>query len=245
MTVPRFYCAIDLVPSSQLRLPESAAHHALKVLRLKRGDRITLFNGGGGEFDASIHQAQREGVVVDVGKYLPVERESALNIRLVQGLSSAERMDFTIQKAVELGVSEIQPLTAERSVVRLSGERAERRLRHWQNVAAAACEQCGRNRIPQVGQLANYAEWMSLSDASPLRVLMSPLASTCLRELPPPTGQVELLAGPEGGLTEFELGLAQKAGFHPIRLGPRVLRTETAALAAISAMQALWGDFSR
>jgi 16S rRNA (uracil1498-N3)-methyltransferase len=161
-------------------------------------------------------------------------------------VSSGEKMDFTVQKAVELGVAAIQPVVTERAVVRLSGERAERKTEHWRRVAVAACEQCGRNMLPEVAALTTLERW--LGDLAPpaggeLRLMLSPHAANGLRRLPAPRGPVTLLAGPEGGLTEAEQGIAGLAGFVPVRLGARVLRTETAALAALAAMQALWGDF--
>jgi 16S rRNA (uracil1498-N3)-methyltransferase len=245
MAIPRFYCPIDITPSSQQRLPESAAHHALKVLRLKRGDQITMFNGGGGEFEASIHLASREAVIVDIGKHIDVERESTLATTLVQSLSSAERMDLTLQKSVELGVSEIQPIVTDRSIVRLEGERAERRARHWQNVVIAACEQCGRNRVPQVLPMLSFDDWLAAPRERETQILLSPQGGSYLDQLRHPSTKVHLLAGPEGGLTDFERQRAVKAGFNAVVLGPRILRTETAALAALSAMQMLWGDFAR
>jgi 16S rRNA (uracil1498-N3)-methyltransferase len=243
MPHPRFYCPVDITPSSQIALPPAAAHHALKVLRLKRGDQIALFNGGGGEFEASIHLASREVVIIDVGKHLPLERESSLHVCLAQSLSSAERMDFTLQKAVELGVSEIQPIVTERSIVRLEGERAERRARHWQNVVISACEQCGRNRIPTVLATLGFDEWLTQVARTALRILLSPIGLTTLGEIERPQSEVVLLAGPEGGLSEAEHARAAKHDFLPVKLGARILRTETAALAALASMQILWGDF--
>jgi 16S rRNA (uracil1498-N3)-methyltransferase len=244
MGIPRFFCPIDLGDRPQVALPEQAAHHAAKVLRLKRGDRVTLFNGAGGEFEASIHVIAKDGVLVDLGKYQRVERESPLAVCLVQALSSGEKMDFTLQKAVELGVSRIQPIAAERSVVRLSGERVDRRERHWQHVVNAACEQCGRNRVPPVAPLADFGAWLAGVEPAPHKLMLSPDAANGLRDLPRPTEEVIVLAGPEGGLSEPEKRAAFACGFQPLRLGPRVLRTETVALAALAALQSLWGDFT-
>lgn len=242
----RLYVPGELAPGRACTLPPTQAHHALAVLRLKAGDAVTLFNGDGDEYDAVIGSAAKRAVSVTVGDRRPAARESRLEIALGQALSSGERMDYTIQKAVELGVASIQPLAAARSVVRLDAERAAKRVTHWQSVVVAACEQCGRNRIPLVAPVAGLDRWLAqplARQAAVLRVLLSPEAETRLRDLPAPAGAVVLLAGPEGGFTRDEETRAQAGGFTPVRLGPRVLRTETAAVAALAAMQTLWGDF--
>jgi 16S rRNA (uracil1498-N3)-methyltransferase len=165
-------------------------------------------------------------------------------VTLAQAVSSGERMDYTIQKAVELGVSAIQPLMAERCVVRLSGERAAKRVAHWQAVVAAACEQCGRNRVPVVQPLLSLRDWLDgAATAGGVRLLLAPDGPAMLRQMPRPSAMVTVLTGPEGGFTATEAEDAVRAGFQPLRLGPRVLRTETAAVALLAAMQALWGDF--
>jgi 16S rRNA (uracil1498-N3)-methyltransferase len=243
MSAPRFHVAVALTPGARLALPESAAHHAARVLRLRVGDRVTLFDGRGGEYAATITAVDRRAVEVELGAARAIERESPLAVTLVQAVSSGERMDLTIQKAVELGVAGIQPVTSERSVVRLAGERAERRAAHWQQIAISACEQCGRNRVPEVRPLAPLAAWLATSPPAAQRWLLWPEAGTGLRDLPRPEAAIELLVGPEGGLTESEAERARAAGFRPLRLGPRVLRTETAAPALLAALQALWGDF--
>jgi 16S rRNA (uracil1498-N3)-methyltransferase len=243
----RFFVPNRLGNGSEVRLPPDAAHHAARVLRLAPGQAVTLFDGRGGEFEAQIIRIDRDEVAVKTAGHVAVERESPLTITLAQGLSSGERMDFTLQKAVELGVSAIQPLATERSVVKLSEERAARRTEHWRSLVIAACEQCGRNRVPEVGKPCGFREWLSnLPNPAPdgeARLLLSPHAADSLRAMPAPQGPVILLAGPEGGLAPAEAELAQSRGFRPVRLGPRVLRTETAALAALAAMQAQWGDF--
>jgi len=243
MSIPRFHVAGSLNAGMTLALPESAGHHAARVLRLRAGDRVTLFNGQGGEHAAVITAITRQEVSVEVGPHDPVERESPLAVTLVQAVSSGERMDLTIQKAVELGVQRIVPVDSERGVVRLKGERAEKRVAHWQQVAIAACEQCGRNRIPEVRMISPLAVWLAAEQGEALRWALMPGAATSLRELPRPQQPVELLVGPEGGLTAVETEQAQRAGYLPVRLGPRVLRTETAAPALLAALQALWGDF--
>jgi 16S rRNA (uracil1498-N3)-methyltransferase len=171
-----------------------------------------------------------------------VSRESPLAVVLAQGISSGERMDYTVQKSVELGVTVIQPLLTQRSVVRLTGERADKRVAHWQAVAAAACEQCGRNRVPEVLPVQSLTHWLGTLRGG-VRYLLSPQAPNRLRELTRPADAITLLVGPEGGWDSTESAAAQTTGFAPLALGPRVLRTETAAVAALAAMQALWGDF--
>ena len=207
---------------------------------------MVLFDGLGGEFEAHITRIDRGDVSVKTGAHLDVERESRLHVRLVQGLSSGDRMDITVQKAVELGVAAIQPVATERSVVKLKDERAQRRVEHWQNLAISACEQCGRNRVPEVAAVLGLPEWLAqLEMPAPhdeARLLLSPGAAQSLKELAP-VARMTLLVGPEGGLSQVETQLAQSRGFRPVRLGPRILRTETAALATLSAIQALWGDF--
>lgn len=224
-------------------LPEDAARHA-RVLRLRPGDAIVLFDGTGGEFPARIVAAGREGVAAEVGERVNVERESPLAVTLVQGISSGERMDTTIQKTVELGVAAIRPVLAARSQARLDARRAAARLAHWRRVAIAACEQCGRNRIPPIEPLATLGECCAKLPAGALRLLLSPRAGVRLREaLGPAVREIVLAAGPEGGFDASEEELFGKAGFVSVRLGPRVLRTETAALAALAALDALVGDF--
>ncbi len=214
------------------------------VLRLAPGNPVILFDGQGNAYDGEIAKCARGEVSVRLHKRRDEDRESPLQVTLAQAVSSGERMDYTIQKAVELGVSAVQPLLAERCVVRLSGERAAKRGAHWQAVVAAACEQCGRNRVPRVAPLQPLRGWLEQpAPADALRLMLLPGAPTGLHQLARPTGMVTVLAGPEGGLTEAEAGDAVRAGFMPLRLGPRVLRTETAAVALLAAMQALWGDF--
>jgi 16S rRNA (uracil1498-N3)-methyltransferase len=239
----RFHYAGNLGNGSEVKLQAEAAHHAARVLRLAVGDAVALFDGRGGEFQARITRIDRGEVSVKTGAHQAIERESGLNIRLVQGLSSGDRMDITLQKAVELGVTTIQPVSTERSIVKLKDERAQRRREHWQSVVIASCEQCGRNRVPEVLPLLDFPSWLAeLAMTSEVRVLLSPSAQMQLKALPAPT-QMMLLIGPEGGLSPVEIQLAQSRGFQPVRLGPRILRTETAALAALSAVQTLWGDY--
>jgi 16S rRNA (uracil1498-N3)-methyltransferase len=241
---PRFFFPDRLSPGASCMLPDQAAHHAMRVLRMRRGDTVVLFNGDGREWEATIADMRKSGVSVKIGAARARDVETPLPIALAQSISSRERMDLTLQKATELGVAQIFPLATKRSVVRLSDERAERRVAHWQHVVAAACEQCGRNRLPEIHPPEPFPDWLSRLPAQEggLRLVLSPAAAQGLADLPPPPS-VLLLVGPEGGLTPDEVDLALQFGFASVRLGPRILRTETAALAAISAMQALWGDF--
>ena len=223
-------------------LPPGPARHGARALRLQVGDGITLFNGQGGECLARIDRMVEDEVFVTVIGCGGMERDSGLDSRRAQGRSTGERMDYTLQKSVELGVVAIQPLALRRSVVKLSAERAQRRVNHWQGVVISACEQCGRNRIPEVAMPLDLPHWLATQPQG-LRVFLSADAETTLKDLAVPVGPVWLLAGPEGGFDPDEARLAQDNGFLPLRLGPRILRTETAALAALAAMQARWGDF--
>lgn len=239
----RLYFPGDIPAHGVFTLDGAEAHRVAHVWRLAAGDAIVVFDGRGCECPAVIERIGKSGVTLKAGAASAIDRESPLAVTLAQGISSGERMDYTIQKAVELGVHAIQPLATERSVVRLTAERAAKRVAHWQAVAVAACEQCGRNRVPQVLPVAALAAWLAANPASAQRLTLSPRASQALRELERPSGPIVLLVGPEGGLAPRELSDAQALGFTSVRLGPRVLRTETAALAALAAMQTLWGDF--
>ncbi len=245
MSSPRFFLDQALSPGARFDLPAGPARHAARALRLAVDDAVTLFNGRGGEYTARIARLTRDEVAVAIDGFVDVERESRLRVGLAQGISSGERMDYTLQKAVELGVAAIQPIAAKRSVVKLAGERAAKRVVHWQGVVASACEQCGRNRLPPVAAPLPLAQWLGARGGERL-LFLSPDAQTRLTDLAAPAGQAGpdvLIAGPEGGFEADEIAALHAAGAVPIRLGPRVLRTETAALAALAAMQTLWGDF--
>lgn len=242
MNLPRFYCREALAPGAHVELPEPVARHAVRVLRLPPGAPMVLFDGRGGEYPARIERIERDRVVAELGAWQDVERESPLAITLVQALQVGEKMDFTIQKAVELGVRDIVPVESRRSVMRLAGERAAKRVAHWQGVAASACEQCGRNQVPLVAPLEKLESWLARPAHAALRLMLAPDAEQTLVEIAP-AGEVQLLIGSEGGLDPQEVIAATQAGFRAVRLGPRVLRTETAGLAALAAMQAIWGDF--
>ncbi|MGH8688115.1 MAG: 16S rRNA (uracil(1498)-N(3))-methyltransferase [Burkholderiales bacterium] len=240
----RFHVDAALRAGSTVLLPEDAAHHAVHVLRLRPGDEAVLFNGRGGEYSGRLAAVDRLRVSVDLLEHRAIERESPLAVTLVQGVSSGEKMDFTVQKATELGVAALQPVVATRSTGRLSGERAELKRAHWRRVAIAACEQCGRNRVPEVRPVLSLAEFCRQAGAEGARLLLSPQSRLALREAAGRlNGSVALAAGPEAGFEAAEEAALVEAGFTPVRLGPRVLRTETAALAALAALNALAGDF--
>jgi 16S rRNA (uracil1498-N3)-methyltransferase len=242
MGQPRIFVDVRLGPGAQFSLDPDAAQHVGKALRLKTGDTITVFDGRGGEYDAILTRMDKEHVDVKTAAFRDIERESPVAVGLVQGLPESDKMDLIIQKSVELGVAWIQPVVCDRSVVRLSAERAARRESHWRRVAVAACEQSGRNHVPEVRPTLGFLSWIALpSEAT--RLMLSPSAAP-LSGRAPPIGPMELLIGPEGGLSERERDLAQSRGFESAGLGPRVLRTETAPLAALSVINALWGDLS-
>ena len=235
--MPRFYCPTPLPPGAALTLPEGAARH-VQVLRLQPGDTITLFNGVGGECEARVTRMGRSDVDVEVVSHTAIEREAPRSVHLALGMPANERMDWLLEKATELGMAGLQPLQAERSVLRLSGERAEKKRTHWQGIAVAACEQSGRNRVPAVQPVRTVAEWLR-SELPAQRLLLSlapdsvPLVQQIARLAP---GPVVLLSGPEGGLSPAEEQAARAAGFAPISLGTRTLRAETAPLAALAAL---------
>lgn len=241
MPVPRIHCEHKLGPGAQFPLAPQAAQHVAKALRLKPGATLVVFDGAGGEYEATIERIDRGRVDVKVGAWRASEVEAPLAVGLVQGLPEADKMDWIIQKATELGVAWIQPVVCERSVVRLAGERAERREAHWRRVAIAACEQCGRNRVPELRATLGFAAWLSEAAPAP-RWMLVPGAPPLAARAAPPAG-LELLVGPEGGLSERERELAEGRGCEPVSLGPRVLRAETAPVAALAAIHALWGDF--
>jgi len=238
------YVDAPLAAGTRVTLEGGAASHVTRVLRLRVGEALTLFNGAGGEYAAGIEQVHDGGVAVTIGEQRAIERESPLTLTLAQGVSRGERMDLVVQKATELGVSGIVPLFTERSVVRLGAQQAERKLNHWRAITIAACEQSGRNRLPNVAPPLSLADWLrSGADRDGGRLLLSPAATARIDAPPRPATSVTVLIGPEGGLTNAEQEAAVAAGFLPVRLGPRVLRTETAAIAALALLQRAFGDF--
>ncbi|MES9897493.1 MAG: 16S rRNA (uracil(1498)-N(3))-methyltransferase [Sedimenticola sp.] len=244
MRQPRVYTEHHLSVNSEVVLEKGPSRHLIQVLRLKLGARVTLFNGDGHNYPARLIEVDRRTAVAEIIRQEVAEAAPALKIALGIGISKGERMDFAIQKAVELGVGAITPLTSERCVIRLSPERMEKRLAHWRNILISACEQSGRCRLPKLLQTETLEGWLK-QHTSESGILLDHRSKKNLSELPTPSADdvVHLLVGPEGGLTVTEREGAEKHGFNGVRLGPRILRTETAPLAAIAAMQVLWGDF--
>lgn len=241
--MPRFYVDFALSPDSVVELPDNVVRH-LNVLRVKNTEEIVLFNGNGKAYPALPEVLEKRRASVRILREEATDNESPLNITLVQAVSAAERMDFTLQKSVELGVAEIRPVISERCVVRLSGERAEKRVVRWQEIVVSACEQSGRNIVPKVLPLTTYAQALQQLPQETAKLLMSLNRAQKLSDVQPQSGKVVFMVGPEGGWTEKEEQQAFDAGFQSVTLGKRVLRTETASLAAIVAMQTLWGDFA-
>ena len=245
MTVPRFYCPPPLHSGDSIELPPDAAHHASRVLRLRIQDAVHIFDGLGNERQGIISEISGKKVVL--AKVIPCtsNRKSNLHITLAQALCGSEKMDWVLQKATELGVTEIQPVQTERSVAKLSAERAIKRADHWRNVTIAACEQCGQNRLPHIYPPQELSAWLAQTRSLPgSKFILLPRGNATLHQQPQPKEGITLLIGPEGGFSAAEAQLAQEVGFTSIRLGPRWLRTETAAIASIAALQTLWGDFN-
>ena len=241
--MPRFYVDFALSPDSVVELPDNVVRH-LNVLRVKNTEEIVLFNGNGKAYPALPEVLEKRRASVRILREEVTDNESPLNITLVQAVSAAERMDFTLQKSVELGVAEIRPVISERCVVRLSGERAEKRVARWQEIVVSACEQSGRNIVPKVLPLTTYAQALQQLPQETTKLLMSLNRAQKLSDVQPQSGKVVFMVGPEGGWTEKEEQQAFDVGFQSVTLGKRVLRTETASLAAIATMQTLWGDFA-
>ena len=242
--MPRFYCPPPLPFGGSFDLPPDAAHHAARVLRLREGDAIQIFDGIGNECHGVIAELGGKRVVVGDIATTDANRESPLRVMLAQSLSSSEKMDWVIQKATELGVTEIQPLATERSVAKLSAERAAKRTEHWQQVAISACEQCGRNVLPEIHAPLDIMAWLQQQRASAdSRFILLPQGAVSLHSQHRPKTGAVLLIGAEGGFSQAESDTALLCGFTPIRMGARVMRTETAAVAGLAALQTLWGDF--
>lgn len=236
--MPRFHCAIPLQAGITLALPPGAARH-VQVLRMQPGEALTLFDGHGGEYSAVVERMGRSEVTVNVGAHDPVEREAPQPVHLAPGMPANDRMDWLVEKATELGVASIQPLMTAHGVLRLAAERAEKKRAHWEAIAIAACEQCGRNRVPRIHPVRAYADWLdgAHADDGVQRIVLSLAPATQpLVELSAAAvdGAWQVLSGPEGGLSADEEARALAQGFRPARLGPRVLRAETAALAALT-----------
>ncbi|EJK98185.1 16S rRNA (uracil(1498)-N(3))-methyltransferase [Pseudomonas chlororaphis] len=239
MRLSRFFIDAPL-SLGEHELPEAQAHYIGRVLRMAEGDALQLFDGSGNEFRGTLLEVGKKRVVVRLDENFAGQVESPLQIHLGQGLSRGERMDWAIQKATELGVNEITPIFSERCEVRLKDERADKRLAHWRQVAVSACEQCGRSRVPVIHPPVLLADWIKQTQAD-LKLVLHPVAEPLVSHAKPAT--LAFLIGPEGGLSDTEVDQAQDAGFLPARLGPRVLRTETAPVVALAVAQQLWGDF--
>ena len=243
MRIPRIHVSLPLQPDCEVELPQQASEHIARVLRLDRGHPLRLFNGDGAEYAAEIASLGKRAASVRVLAALPTgDRESRLRITLGQGIARGEKMDLILQKATELGAARIVPLVTARTEVKLDAERAQRRLAHWRAVISSACEQSGRTRLPEIHEPVRLADWAAALDAAAgLRFTLDPQATLAPRDISP-DGAITLAIGPEGGLSEQDLATLAQAGFSGLRLGPRILRTETAGLAAMAALQAIHGD---
>ena len=243
MRIPRIFTDQPLSSGANLALTGSAARHLSSALRMSAGQEITLFNGLGDEFSATLTATAKSQVDVILGECRQIDRESPLKLHLAIAVSRGERMDWIVQKATELGVSEITPLFSERTEVKLNGERLEKKLRHWQQVSISACEQCQCNRVPTINPALTLDQWLSQTDggSEQLKLVLHHRSDKTLAQYPTPKN-VCLMVGPEGGLSDNEISRATDRGFAALTLGPRVMRTETAPLASISIMQSLWGD---
>jgi 16S rRNA (uracil1498-N3)-methyltransferase len=241
MRVSRLYVPNPLMPGQQIKLDDDSAHYLRTVLRLAKDAKIILFNGLGGEFLATLLEVSRSHVRIAIEQRQERNVESPLNVFLGLGISRGDRMDLSVQKAVELGVNRITPIQTERCLVQLKGEKKQQRLLHWQKIVQHAAEQSGRTILPDLLPIEPIHDW--LGGQQGLKVFLDPYADATLAELHPENMQVTLLTGPEGGFADHERSRAIAAGFIPVRLGSRILRTETAALAALAAVQMLWGDF--
>jgi 16S rRNA (uracil1498-N3)-methyltransferase len=242
MRMNRIFCEGPLASGAEVPLPPAGAYHVARVLRMREGAPLAVFDGSGQEFRAEIVRVAGDNVTVRLNEPTAGAAESPLRITLLQGVSRSERMDWTLQKATELGAAAIAPVLTARSVVRLDEKQAQKKQGHWRGIVIAACEQCGRSKIPQVAAPVALRDYLTGTRREGLRLVLSPSAPGSLAGLASLPSKVELLIGPEGGLDDDELLAAQKAGFMPVRLGPRVLRTETAAVVALTVLQALWGD---
>lgn len=241
MSESRIYLDAPLGTGQSIELPDGPFRHLIQVLRMQVGEPLIVFNGRGGEYEARLDSVARRGATLLVGAYRDVDRESPLQLTLVQGISKGERMDWTIQKAVELGVSEIVPVTTERCNVNLDRERQDKKFEHWRGVMLSACEQSGRTRLPELHPAQRLADWFG-QPASGTRLMLDPQGARSLVAMIAEPAPVSLVVGPEGGLNATELASGARAGCIIVRLGPRVLRTETAGVAALAALQALRGD---
>lgn len=240
MRIPRIYHPVSLSDRQEITLTDDAANHIVRVLRMKLSDQITLFDGSNFEYPATLCHIDKKSAQVILGDGVPVNVESPLHLHLGQVISRGEKMEFTIQKSVELGISVITPLLSERCGVKLDKERFEKKMQQWQKIIISACEQCGRNTIPQLMPVTTLEAWCAQSTQA-LKLNLHPRATSSINTLPP-ASEIRLLIGPEGGLSDSEIAMTGTQGFTDVLLGPRVLRTETAALTAITALQVRFGD---
>ena len=243
MRVSRLFLPVPLQRGEQIELDQDSAHYVRTVLRLHKTAPIILFNGDGGDWSAVLGEVSRKRVAVTVNNWIERDVESPLRTILGLSISRSDRMDLSVQKSVELGVNGITPLLTERSVVQMKNEKKLQKIRHWQKIAQHAAEQSGRTRVPEISQPCQLYNW--LEEPTGLKIFLDPNANISLAQLQPTEGLVTLLSGPEGGFSDNERESAKLAGFVPVRLGSRILRTETASLAALAAIQMLWGDFGR
>jgi 16S rRNA (uracil1498-N3)-methyltransferase len=243
MRKTRIFVDQPLQEAKTLMLADEAAHHVARVLRLRSGDPLILFDGRGGEYEAEISTVDKRSVEVQIKQYREIDKGSPLHITLAQGISRGQKMDFIIQKAVELGVERIIPLMTEHGNVHLDEQRQQKKFEHWHGVIIGACEQSGCDKIPELVSPLAFDDWLAL-DNGMIKLILHPESGTSLAKLSRPAGGLTLLIGPEGGFSDGEIQRACAAGYQVINIGPRILRTETAALAAISSCQTLWGDFS-
>lgn len=241
MRIPRIYLPLNFDKDQILELTDHAFQHAVKVLRMKLNSKLVLFDGKGNEYSAVLEQINKKNAFVKIENAINTKTESNLSVHLGLGISKGERMDYAIQKAVELGVNEITPLFTEHCVVNLDEKRTQKRLNHWQGVIISACEQCGRNVLPALNPVTSLQHWATSIDE--VCLVLDPLADANLKTVSPSNNYINLVIGPEGGLSANEISeLKKKTNFHPVKFGPRILRTETAAVSAITAIQLLWGD---
>jgi len=244
MRIPRIYTSAELALNTLIELDSEASNHVGKVLRMKSGYQITLFNGDGADYTATISEITKKTVTVSINDSKETNTESCLYTHIGQVISRGDRMDYMIQKSTELGVSEITPLTSERCEVKLKGDREEKRIKHWQKIAISAAEQCGRAKVPVINSIMNLNEWIKDKPAEELGLVMHHRTTQNLTDLKKPH-KTRLLIGPEGGLSESEIESVITQGFTATTLGPRVFRSETAPIATLSIIQWLWGDFNQ
>ena len=242
MRISRIYTPVSLNKHQSITLDDDNAHYVRTVLRLKEAMQVILFNGQGGEYLATLSEVSRKSVRIYIDDYIDRSVESPLNLIVGLGISRGDRMDFSIQKSVELGATDITPIITSRCVVQMNQDKKIQRLTHWQKIAQHAAEQSGRTIVPELKDIKNFPDWLIHQQG--LKVFLDPYADTALNQLTPENNTVTLVTGSEGGFTDEEREFAIHAGFIPVRLGQRILRTETASLAALSAIQMLWGDFA-